>query len=734
MKRKTLRLWLGAAIFALCATSAHAIQIAVMDALDGTLTNLSTAGESLGSMTGSFIADPADWDSAAVAAARWAGSEYDFGPGSTNTSGSAKTATWTFGELAEASEWSVLASWHTGSPPPNNLSSEALYTVNGTTNLVNQNVITPEDLLLTDSNTNNINFAFIGTATIDATGELVVTLNSVLNGTPGSNADWVICDGIAIVPVSGPAAPDWNTDPVIGDEATVNLAYDSTIAGKATDPNFDEIIYSKVSGPPWLTVNSDGTMTGLAPAAIGTNTWVVNASDGALSTDAELKIFVKGTTPPSWTEPVIGATAVIGVTYADTLAGKATEPDGDEIIYAKVSGPSWLFVDSNGDMTGSPAAPLGTNEWIVSATDPQGGSNTTLSIFVRESLPPEWTTNNITASSGAVGEDYSDTLAGMASDPDGEEITYSLVGASTWLNVSPDGLLSGQPAIGDLGPNTFTVAADTPLDDPVEATLNIEVLGEPAPTVIAVIDGGGPTAGDMTHSNIVDLSVGGSSIGAMTGSFASTGSGWRTGSVTSWNDTEWAFAPADGNTATWTYGNLEVGSEWDVYSTWVLQQNRSTVAPYTIDGGADILVNQELTPTADLVLDDGSAAPSSINFQKIGTATVGVGGELVVTVSSASVVEPNDYWVMADAVAIAKQDGGSAPVQVTDLVIAGPVAGGMVLSWTSIDGNPYGVQTNIDLVIGTWGTLETGIIGTGGSLSVTNPVGPDQLFYQIISE
>ncbi len=732
MRRKTLRLWLGAALFAFCATSAHAITIAVLDAggvADGsgaTFEDLSTGGDTIGAMTGTFVADPADWAQSGPGDIRWNDSEFDYDAASSNM------ATWTFGGLPVGSEWNVLASW--GNAGQANLSTEAPYVFNGTTNLVNQEAGANPDLVLADSRPENVEFQILGTATIGAGGTLVVTLGSDPNGTPG-DTDWVIADAIAIMPVSAPSAPEWNEDPVIGDDATVSLAYDSTIAGKASDPNFDPVTYSKVSGPSWLTVNSDGTMTGLAPATTGTNTWIVNASDGTLSANAELKIYVKGLTPPTWTEPVEGEEAVIGVPYSDTLAGQATEPDGDEITYTKVSGPSWLFVGSDGELMGSPAAPLGTNTWVVKATDPQGSADATLSIFIRESLPPEWTTNNITASSGAVGEDYSDTIAGMATDPDGEEIEYSKVSGPTWLNVSPDGVLSGIPAIGDLGSNTFTVAADTPLDDPVEATLNIFVADEPAPTIIAVIDGGGPTAGDLAHTMIADLSVGGASIGTMTGSFSSDAAGWQTGDGNYWNNTEWDFDPVAGKTATWTFGNLDVGSEWDVFSTWKEQDNRSDAAPYTIQGGAPILVDQEPVPAADLVLDDGTAAPSSYNFQKIGTGIVNGAGELVVTLSSVADTGTDlGDWVIVDAVAIARQDGGSAPVQVTDLVISGPVAGGMVLSWTSVDGSPYGVQTNVDLVSGIWGTLETGIPGTGGTITVTNTIGPDQTFYRVISE
>lgn len=178
--------------------------------------------------------------------------------------------------------------------------------------------------------------------------------------------------------------------------------------------------------------------------------------------------------------------------------------------------------------------------------------------------------------------------------------------------------------------------------------------------MIAVIDGGGPTAGDSAHNAITDLSTGGDSIGSITGSFSSDAPGWQTGDEDYWNNTEWDFAPGAGNTATWTFGNLVAGSEWDVFSTWKLQDNRSAAAPYTIQGGADILVDQELAPTADLVLNDGSTDPSSYNFQKIGTGTVNGAGELVVTLSSvADTGTDTGDWVIVDAVAIMIPEPGT---------------------------------------------------------------------------
>jgi hypothetical protein len=74
--------------------------------------------------------------------------------------------------------------------------------------------------------------------------------------------------------------------------------------------------------------------------------------------------------------------------------------------------------------------------------------------------------------------------------------------------------------------------------------------------------------------------------------------------------------------------------------------------PYTIQGGSPILINQEPTPTADLVLNDGTSGQNEYNFQRIGTASVNGAGELVVTISSAATGTSADDWSVIDAIAI----------------------------------------------------------------------------------
>jgi hypothetical protein len=101
-------------------------------------------------------------------------------------------------------------------------------------------------------------------------------------------------------------APYFTVDP-INDSATADVAYVGSVAN-ATDPNGDTLTYSKVSGPAWLAVAADGSLSGTpAQSDAGVNIFTVQVDDGTDGTDtATLNITVVGD-------------VVEGVVYHDTF-------------------------------------------------------------------------------------------------------------------------------------------------------------------------------------------------------------------------------------------------------------------------------------------------------------------------------------------------------------------------------------------------------------------------------
>jgi hypothetical protein len=95
--------------------------------------------------------------------------------------------------------------------------------------------------------------------------------------------------------------------------ATATIAYTGqTLSGAATDPEGDTITYSKVSGPAWLSVATNGTLSG-TPSAAGTDVFTVRATATGGTGDATLTITVLAA-PTSVTYYVTPGTATaVGV-------------------------------------------------------------------------------------------------------------------------------------------------------------------------------------------------------------------------------------------------------------------------------------------------------------------------------------------------------------------------------------------------------------------------------------
>jgi len=94
--------------------------------------------------------------------------------------------------------------------------------------------------------------------------------------------------------------------------------------------------------------------------------------------------------PPAFSsDPMVESSAITNQAYAGSLGDNASDPNGDSMTFLKDSGPTWLNVATNGDLSGTPQSEdLGTNNWAVLVTDGISGTNSaTLEINVVAGAP-----------------------------------------------------------------------------------------------------------------------------------------------------------------------------------------------------------------------------------------------------------------------------------------------------------------------------------------------------------
>ena len=193
-------------------------------------------------------------------------------------------------------------------------------------------------------------------------------------------------DNLQYSVVVAAGAPTFLSEPIVLSNAEQDQPYSGTIADVATDPDNDPLTFAKVSGPAWLTVAADGTLSGTPGANdTGNNSWIVSVTDGTDTTTGTLRIPV-GAPPRFLADPIVGFSVKEGQDYmvvAATLAAKAVDALNEPLQFAKVSGPAWLQVGVDGALSGMPTtADAGPNTWTVSVTDGTYTSQATLQILV----------------------------------------------------------------------------------------------------------------------------------------------------------------------------------------------------------------------------------------------------------------------------------------------------------------------------------------------------------------
>ncbi len=101
---------------------------------------------------------------------------------------------------------------------------------------------------------------------------------------------------------------------------------------------------------------------------------------------------------------------------------------------------------------------------------------------------PVFSSDPISKSNATEDQPYSGSIASDATDADSDPLSFSSMAGPSWLNVAPDGTLSGTPASADVGSNSWTVEVDDGNGGSDTASLEITVDADQSTPMVVFSD------------------------------------------------------------------------------------------------------------------------------------------------------------------------------------------------------------------------------------------------------
>ncbi|MEN8224587.1 MAG: GEVED domain-containing protein [Bacteroidota bacterium] len=324
----------------------------------------------------------------------------------------------------------------------------------------------------------------------------------------------------------------------------------TAVGAKETTPELLSIIQEIVDRPGF----SGSSAISLIITGSGTRT--AEAYEGDATSAALLQIvYTAGNNPPVFTtDPIVELNANINQAYSSSIADNATDADGDDLTFTKVTGPAWLTVGANGDLSGTPGSgDIGLNSWEVQVADGNGGTdNAMLEIEVVDPLVINYCASHGNATNewieivSIADESYQSGTSGAAGYQDlTETMTFSLASGSTnnisltpgfsprskfeywkvWIDFDLDGIFEDTEIVyyADKKKTLVTGTITIPAISPVQTTMRVSMkrgatpasceifsLGEVEDYSVDIVEAGSlPPVADFTSDNNT-IYVGGS--------------------------------------------------------------------------------------------------------------------------------------------------------------------------------------------------------------------------------
>jgi hypothetical protein len=237
-------------------------------------------------------------------------------------------------------------------------------------------------------------------------------------------------------------------------QVVVGSLYD--FSPTASDPDGDVLTFSISNLPSWASFDTaTGRLSG-TPGSGNTgahNNIVISVSDGAASASlAAFSIIVNAAN----SAPTISGNPPVQVTVGNqyNFTPTASDADGDTLTFSVTNRPAWASFDAaTGNLSGVPGAgDAGSyNNIVINVSDGQASANLPAFTITVDAAPNSAPTISGTPPS-QVNANTAYSFIPTASDPDGDNLTFSVTGLPGWASFNTsNGVISGTPTDANVG-------------------------------------------------------------------------------------------------------------------------------------------------------------------------------------------------------------------------------------------------------------------------------------------
>ena len=283
--------------------------------------------------------------------------------------------------------------------------------------------------------------------------------------------------------------PSIISQPELQQQAVVGEPYQYQII--AEDPENGTLTFILSEGPAGMVIDTDTGLVSWTPVAsdVGLNTIKVGVADSFGNTvyqAFQLDVLPEGQRLNG--APVITSTPLFNVRGSALYETDvdATDPDADVITYELLKSPAGMTIDP---ITGliqwqTTADQNGLFNVEVSAVDPFGAASIqSFSISVRPNNPPQILSSPVVSVNA--GGDYNYTV--IATDIDGDPISFSLVGGPTGMVIDATGRITWPTVIGDQGTFPVVLEVTDNFGESDSQSFTLEVVPDENPPFINLV-------------------------------------------------------------------------------------------------------------------------------------------------------------------------------------------------------------------------------------------------------